>query len=191
METQKEVLVHYLQSARDAVLWKIEGVGEYDVRRPLTPTGTNLLGLVKHLACVELGYFVSCFGRELPVDLPWSDDDADPNEDLFASSEESRDDVVGLYHLAWREAGHTFADLDLDDVGRVPWWDPERNRVTLGRLLVHVATETNRHLGQMDILREGLDGAVGLRVDVSNLPDDGYDWAAHVARVEEAARRYR
>ena len=63
MTEPKETLVEYLQSARDAMVWKVEGLSEYDARRPMTPTGTNLLGLVKHLASVELGYFGDTFGR--------------------------------------------------------------------------------------------------------------------------------
>ena len=190
-ESQKDVLVRYLQNGREAVLWKLEGLSEYDVRRPLTPTGTNLLGLVKHLASVELGYFVACFGRPMPVELPWHDDDADPNDDMWATPEQSRDDIIGLYHLAWEESAQTFAELELDSEGTVPWWPAERNPVTLQLLLVHMIAETNRHGGHADIVRENIDGAAGLRANVSNLPDDVYDWAAHVARLEEAARRFR
>ncbi len=62
-ESAKSDLRYYLQSARDALLWKLEGLSEYDVRRPHTPTGTNLLGLVKHVAGVELGYLGDTFGR--------------------------------------------------------------------------------------------------------------------------------
>lgn len=190
METQKEVLLEYLQSARETVLWKLEGASDHDVRRPLTPTGTNLLGLVKHLAHVELGYFVTAFGRDLPVPSPFDDPGADPHDDLWVTAEESRDDVVALYRLAWEEAGRSFADRGLDDAGVVPWWPPDRNRVTLGRLLVHVVAETNRHAGQMDILREGIDGSVGLRAANSNVPE-GYDWDGYVARVQESADRFR
>jgi len=190
MQPHREVLLDYLQAARDAVVWKLAGAGDHDVRRPLTPTGSNLLGIVKHLAHVELGYFVSSFGRELPVATPFDDPDADPHADLVARADESRDDVVGLYRLAWEQAALTFAGRELDAPAVVPWWPPERREVTLGRLLVHVVAETNRHCGQMDILREGVDGAVGLRADVSNLPDD-YDWAAHVARVQGIADRFR
>ena len=103
-ETHQETLIRYLQSARDALLWKLEGLSEYDVRRPITPTGTNLLGLVKHVASVELGYFVGCFGRELPIEMPWYDDDAEENQDMWATPEESREDIIGLYHLAWEVA---------------------------------------------------------------------------------------
>lgn len=190
-ETPQEVLIRYLQTVRESVLWKLEGVSEYDVRRPLTPTGTNLLGLVKHLASVELGYFVTAFGRELPVPLPWHEDDADHNDDMWATAGESREEIIGLYRLAWEESARTFEELGLDGEGTVPWWLAERNPVTLHTLLIHMIAETNRHVGQIDILREGLDGAVGLRVGVSNLPEDGYDWPAYVAKVQTAAEQFR
>lgn len=190
-ETPQDMLVRYLQTVREAALWKLEGVSEYDARRPLTPTGTNLLGIVKHLASVELGYFVSTFGRELPVRLPWHEDGADDNDDMWATADESREQIIDLYRLAWEASTRTFDDLDLDGEGTVPWWPAERNPVTLHTLLVHMIAETSRHVGQMDILREGLDGAVGLRVGVSNLPEDDYDWPAYVARVQAAAERFR
>ncbi|MEJ7794640.1 MAG: DinB family protein [Nocardioides sp.] len=186
-ESAKDILVRYLQTVREAVLWKLEGVSEYDARRPLTPTGTNLLGLVKHLASVELGYFVSSFGREPPVPLPWHEDHADHNDDLWVTPDETREQIISLYRLAWKESARTIEELDLDGEGTVPWWPAERNPVTLHTLLVHMIAETNRHVGQMDILREELDGAVGLRDGVSNLPDDDYDWAAYVAKVQAAA----
>src|SRR5687768_17257941 len=54
---EKADLLHYLQLAREALVWKLDGLSEYDVRRPIVPTGTNLLGLIKHSASIELGYF--------------------------------------------------------------------------------------------------------------------------------------
>ncbi len=183
----KETLVSYLQEARDAVVWKLDGLSELDVRRPLTPTGTNLLGLVKHLASVELGYFGDTFGRPHGIDLPWHADDADHNADLYATPEESRADIVGLYQRAWEHAAVTFETLDLDARGEVPWWRPG-NEVTLHQILVHMTAETHRHAGHADIVREMIDGAAGVARDDSNLPEDGYDWAAHHARVEQAAR---
>jgi len=190
MPSQKDVLLDYLQSARDAAVWKLAGASDHDVRRPLTPTGTNLLGVVKHLGHIELGYFVASFGRTVPVASPFDDPDADPHDDLVAFADESRDDILDLYRLAWEESARTFADRELDAEAVVPWWPEERNRTTLGRLLVHVVAETNRHVGQMDILREGVDGAAGLREGGSNMPDD-YDWEAHVARVQAIADRFR
>jgi uncharacterized damage-inducible protein DinB len=190
MDDPKETLHRYLKTGREAVLWKCEGLSEYDVRRPLVPTGTNLLGLVKHLASVELGYFGETFGRPSGIELPWWADDADPNEDLWASVDERREWVLDLYHRAAAHADATIEALALDAVGRVPWWPEERNQVTLHQILVHVATETHRHAGHADIVRELIDGAVGVRKDRDNIwagDDPGY-WKAHHARIEAAAR---
>ena len=72
----KADLHRYLQDAREALLWKLEGLSEYDARRPLVPSGTNLLGLVKHVTGVELGYFGDTFGRPGADQVNW---DEDPN----------------------------------------------------------------------------------------------------------------
>ena len=189
MTDPKETLVHYLQGARDAVLWKLEGLSEYDARRPLTPTGTNLLGLVKHLASVELGYFGDTFDRPSGIDLPWYSEDADLNADMWVTPDQSCEWVVDLYHRAWAHAAKTFAACELDAVGHVPHWGGEA--VTLHQILVHVATETHRHAGHADILREMVDGAAGFLTTASNLPGDGYDWEAHVAKVEASAATFR
>ena len=186
LEDPKGTLVRYLQGARDAMVWKLEGLSEYDARRPLTPTGTNLLGLVKHLASVELGYFGETFGRPHGIELPWHSEGADPNDDMWATPDQSRAWVVDLYRKAWAHAEVTFAENDLDAVGHVAHWGNEA--VTLHQILVHVATETHHHAGHADILRELIDGAAGFLHKSSNLPDDGYDWQAYVARVEQAAR---
>src|SRR3954470_22515919 len=106
----------YLQVARDALLWKLEGLSDYDVRRPMVPTGTNLLGLVKHVASVEIGYFGDTFDRPFGEPLPWWADDAEDNADLWATSDESREYIVGLYHRAWTHADATIDTLDLDTV---------------------------------------------------------------------------
>jgi len=191
-ESEKQTLHRYLQIARDAMLWKLDGLSEYDARRPLTPTGTNLLGLVKHLAGVEVGYFGDTFGRPFGEHLTWWTDDAEDNADLWATAEESRDDITGLYRRAWAHSDATIAALDLAAVGRVPWWPPERNEVTLHLILVHVVTETNRHAGHADIVRELVDGAVGLRVERDNIPvHDAQWWDDFCARVEQAARSAR
>jgi uncharacterized damage-inducible protein DinB len=184
----KADLRRYLQAARDAVLWKLDGLSEYDVRRPLTPTGTNLLGLVKHLAGVELGYFGEIFGRPSGEPLPWMADDAEPNADLWATAEESREQIIGLYHRAWAHADATIDALDLDAAGHVPWWG-DRSEVTLHRMLVHVTAETNRHAGHADIVRELIDGAVGMRVGNDNMaPGDKAWWAQYRGRLERVAK---
>lgn len=188
----KARLLDYLRQARVAVLGKLDGLSEYEVRRPRTPTGTNLLGLVKHLASLEIGYFGETFGRPFPDPPAWLNDAAyaaDPNIDMFAAAEESRAELVDLYRRAWAHADATIAARPLDATGRVAHWPAERATVTLHHMLVHVLADTTRHAGHADILRETVDGVAGLRTIGDNLPStDPAFWAAHVARVESAAR---
>jgi uncharacterized damage-inducible protein DinB len=184
--TQKADLRRYLQQAREALLWKLDGLSEYDIRRPMVPTATNLLGLVKHLAFVEMGYFGETFGRPCADQLAW--DESDPNSDMFAAPGESREFIVDLYRGAWAHADTTFDALALEDVGRVPWWPAGKDEVTLHRVLIHVTTETSRHAGQADIIRELIDGAAGLKAGSSNLPSDASGWwSSYRDRVEHAA----
>lgn len=183
----KDDLHGYLMAGRDSLLWKLDGLSEYDVRRPLVPTGTNLLGLVKHLAIVEAWYFGRVFGRPFDEPLPWWDDDAEPNADMWATPEESREDIVGLYARACAHADATISTLPWDAVGTVPWWND--GQVTLHRMLVHVTAETHRHAGHADVVRELIDGAAGFRREHDNLPElDADAWADYRARLEAAAR---
>jgi hypothetical protein len=184
----KADLHRYLQEARDALLWKLDGLTEYDIRRPLVPTGTNLLGLVKHLALVEQGYFGDTFGSPSDDRIPW--DEADPNSDMFATPEESRAFIAGLYRRACAHSDATIDALALDATGHVPWWPAEGNEVTLHHVLIRLVAETNRHVGQADVVRELIDGAAGVSVEASNLPsEDPAWWAAHRDRVERAAQQ--
>jgi hypothetical protein len=184
---RKADLRRYLQDARGALLWKLDGLSEYDIRRPLVPTGTNLLGLVKHVTGVEMGYFGDTFGRPCADQLPW--DESDPLSDMFATPSESREFITGLYRRAWAHSDATIDALPLDAIGHVPWWPADRNEVTLHHVLVRVATETSRHAGHADIVRELIDGAVGLTADRPNLaPGDQAEWLARHDRVERAAR---
>lgn len=185
----KAELRRYLQTGRDALLWKLDGLSEYDIRRPMVATGTNLLGLVKHVASVEAGYFGGTFGRPFPDPLPWLDDTAEPNADMWATVDESREQIVGLYRRVWTHSDATIEALELAAVGRVPWWPAERNEVTLHRILVHMIAETERHAGHADIVRELIDGAAGLREGNDNLaPGDAEWWESYRGRLERVAR---
>ena len=189
MTSQTADLQRYLQIAREALLWKLDGLSEYDIRRPLVPTGTNLLGLVKHVASVEAGYLGDTFGRPFGEPLPWIDEDAELNADMWATPEESRADIVGLYHRVWANSDATIEALPLDALGQVPWWPDDRREVTLHRILIHVIAETNRHAGHADIVRELIDGTVGLRQDNDNMvPGDEAWWDDYRNRLEQAAR---
>ncbi|MBQ0888048.1 DinB family protein [Streptomyces sp. RM72] len=185
----KATLRFYLQSARDALLWKLEGLSEYDIRRPATPTGTNLLGLVKHVATVELGYLGEVFGRPPEEALPWMAEGAEADADMWATADESREYVVGVYRRAWAHADATIDALALDTVGKVPWWAEGRDEVTLHHAVIRVIADTQRHAGHADIIRELTDGAVGMREDNVGLPTgDAARWEAYRARIEQAAR---
>lgn len=184
----KDVLQRYLDAAREAVLWKLEGLSNFDIRRPRTPTGTNLLGLVKHLAGCEVDYFGTVFGRAADIVLPWSDDDG-PNVDMWATAGESRDYITGLYRAACAHADGTIAALPLDAPGRVPWWAEGRQEVTLQQILVHMIAETHRHAGHADIVRELIDGMAGLRRGNENLPhQDERWWKQYRQQLEQAAK---
>ncbi|QYB04308.1 DinB family protein [Rhodococcus sp. USK10] len=128
MTDPKADLHDYLQAARDALLWKLDGLSEYDIRRPMTATGTHTDATI----------------RALPLDAP----------------------------------------------GRIPHWPEDRRDVTLHRILVHVIAETHRHAGHADIVRELVDGTVGLRADNDNLPTaDRTWWENYRARLERMARK--
>lgn len=189
----KEVLLTNLERAREAMLWKLDGLSEYDLRRPLTPTGTNLLGLVKHLASVELGYFGEVMGRPSGIPLPWFDDDPNlpANADMFATAEESSEQIIELYRSAGRHTAETVAALQLDAPGRVPWWG-ERGDVTLQQILVHMIAESHRHVGHADIVREAIDGAAGMRPGVDNLPElDADGWQRQYDDLQAIAESFR
>jgi hypothetical protein len=183
----KEYLHSDLRDVREAMLWKLDGLGEYDARRPLTYTGTNLLGLIKHLSITEAWYFGEVFGRPFPERLPWWDEDAERGADMWATEDESRADIVDRYKRVWEHSDATISALDIDAPGYVPWWP--RPYVKLFNVMVHVLTETNRHAGHADILREQLDGSVG--TEAGSAPPQGRDstfWEHHRAKIEQAAK---
>ncbi|MGW6872299.1 DinB family protein [Streptomyces xanthophaeus] len=174
-----------LRRDREALLWKLDGLSEYDARRPLTATGTNLLGLVKHVATVEARYFGEVFERPFPEPLPrWQDSDG---SDLWATEGETRDQIIGFYRCTWRHSDATIDELPLDAPGRVPWWPEPHADTNLFAIMVHVLGESIRHAGQADVLREGVDGRTGLRAEHEKQIDEEAR-AAHCAKIERAAR---
>jgi uncharacterized damage-inducible protein DinB len=170
---EKQALHRYLRNARAVLLWKLEGLSDYDIRRPVTPAGTNLLGLVKHCAGVERGYFGAVLGRPFPGedDLDWHDgDDGELSGDMYATAAESREQVTDCCRRVQAHSDATIGELPPDAYGTVPWWPGERRHATLHTLLVHTIQQTARHAGHADIIRESTDGAAGLREGVSNMP---------------------
>ncbi|WP_436700965.1 DinB family protein [Nocardioides sp. BYT-33-1] len=186
-----DVLRHYLSGAREALLWKLEGLGERQVRLPGTPTGTTLLGMVLHCANVEIGYFGPTFGRtwgepDHPAVIAMDAYDTDPQADWTVPADLPAAELIAFYGRVGAFADAALAELPLDTPGRVPWWPADRAATTLHEIAVHVLCDLQRHAGQADILREQLDGAAGMRPALSNVPD-GVDWPAYVARLTAIA----
>jgi hypothetical protein len=184
-EFAKDNLHGRLRRDREALLWKLDGLSEYDARRPLTASGTNLLGLVKHVATVEARYFGEVFDRPSPEPLPrWQDYNG---SDLWATEDETRDQIIGFYRRTWEHSDATINEFPLDAPGHVPWWPEPYPNTDLFAIMVHVLGESIRHAGHADILREGLDGRTGVRAENEQRIDEEAR-AAYCAKVEQAAR---
>jgi uncharacterized damage-inducible protein DinB len=186
---QKRTLQRYLQAARDALVWKLDGLSEREARLPRTPTGNNLLGVLKHCLNVEAGYFGPTFGRQFPTPHELVADevlDRDPQADWYAAADETMEGLIDLARRVWVFADTTIDDLPLDAPGQVPWWPEAHRDVTLQRIIVHVTCDLARHAGQADIMREELDAVIGCQPGSTNIPD-GYDWPAYVATLTALA----
>ena len=184
----KSTLVDGLGVLNEQVLHKLDGLSDHDLRRPMTPTGTNLLGLVKHVASVELGYFSDVFGRPSGRELPWFADGAELNADMWAAADESREEIVELHRFSAAHTDATIEALPLDATGT----SYSGRTVSLRWVLVHMIEDTVRHAGHADILRELIDSTSGQYAGDQNIPGQTADeWAAYRARIEDAARRAR
>src|SRR5680860_722808 len=180
--THAVLLQRYLQRERDNLDRTLDGLSEYDVRRPMTPSGTSLLGLVKHVASVELVYLGDCVGRPPGLELPWDTEEGDrESADMWARADESREFILGLYRTSWAHGDESIRSLGLDAPATVPWWPEERRDTTLGYVLVHLLAETAHHAGHADILREMIDGRGGN--DHDEIGDEAW-WQSYVARVQ-------
>ena len=143
-----------LDRHRDAIVWKLQGLGDDDLRRSMVPSGTSLLGMVKHLAAVEYGWFCETFGRETEP-LPFVDDD--PEADMRAEADETTADILAFYERARAASDTVIGELDLDDTGTTSRGDEP----SLRWVLIHMVEETCRHAGHVDVVRELIDGMAG------------------------------
>lgn len=177
---EKELLHTHLKLSREALVWKLDGLSENDVRRPMTRTGTNLLGIVKHLAGVEFGYFCDAFGREREP-LAWEDEELWHGGDMWARPDESTEEIVATYRRAWAAADQTITELNLDAKGK----HHTGLTVSLRWMLNNVLTDTVRHAGHADVVRELIDGSIGTNPEYSNTPsaDDDEYWEKYRARM--------
>jgi hypothetical protein len=183
----KEELHRKLQGSRAVLLAKLGNLSEYDRRRPMTPTGTNLLGLVKHLAGLEYGYLGESFGYPAPESMPWVEDGSIwQGADMWAKASESSEYITGLYRRACAHADGVIAALNLEAPGSVAHWPEDRRDTTLGVLLIRMVAETAQHAGHADIIRELIDGKGGPDQDVI----DEATWREYTARVQAAAEMF-
>ena len=180
----------YLRNAREVLLWKLDGLSDYDIRRPMTPTGTNLLGLVKHCAAVDFMYFGQVLDRPFPGqdDLDWhEDDDAELSGGMYAAEAESREQVTDFYRRVWAHSDATISELPLDARGTVPWW-PETAGTRRCTPCSSHGPGTARTPG-MRTSSGSIDGAVGLREGVTGMPPqaDAAAWKQHYDKLESIA----
>src|SRR5215467_3748734 len=98
MSDVKAEMHRYLRESRERLLSRLDGLREYELRRPMTPTGTNLLGLGKHLAGLEYAYLGESFDRPAPETLTWvADGSIWQGADMWATAGESSEYIIGLY----------------------------------------------------------------------------------------------
>jgi len=186
MTNLKLALHQKLHEARATMRSKLDGLGEYDLRRPMTPTGTNLLGLVKHLAGLEFGYLGASLRRPATEPLVWMDDGSVwQGADMWATPEESSSYLIGLYQRACAHADATIDILDLESPGEVAHWAEPDRHTTLGFLLIRMVGETAQHAGHADIIRELIDGQAGSAGDP--VTTDETQRRVYLARVQAAA----
>jgi len=152
---EKAVLAGFLDHYRRTLLDICEGLSEEELRRPMVPSGTSLLGLVKHLAGVEMGWFQDTVANE-PVEYPF--DESDPDADFRIEEGETSEEIFALYRDACARSREVLDAADLDDL--VP--NPKRYRdYNVRWVAVHMIEETARHAGHADIIREQIDGRTG------------------------------
>jgi uncharacterized damage-inducible protein DinB len=150
-----ETLTQQLDFHRTTLLRKLEGLDDEPMRRPMTASGVSLLGLVKHLAETEHGWFLKIYAGLPEPDLYPTDND--PDAEFRVGPDETADTLVGQYLRTCERARAVVAAGGLDDVVRAPWGA----EVNLRAILVHMIQETARHNGHADIIREAIDGATG------------------------------
>lgn len=143
---EKEVLLGFLDYLRTSIAAKAEDVPEPDVRTPGVPSGTNLLGLIKHLTNVERFTFLGENVSDWPATFRATDD-------------ETVEGILTGYRDAVEQANEVIAAADLD--GPTKKVSARKEPPTMRWALAHMIEETGRHAGHADILRELIDGRTG------------------------------
>lgn len=149
---ERDALTQHLAVHRATLLAKVDGLAEEDLRRPMTASGLNLLGLVRHLTVTEHGWFLVIFAGEPD---PYADMEGDA--EFRAADDEPASAVLDRYRETCARADAVVAAAGLDDVVTTPGGGD----VNLRAILVHMIQETARHNGHADLMREAIDGTTG------------------------------
>src|SRR5262249_14223348 len=154
---EKGLLLEELRVVQDSLLWKVEGLSDADLRRPMTKTGTNLIGIVKHLTGVTYGYLCSAFGQERET-FSWEfDEELFYGLDMWATPGEAPAELGAAYRRACAAGAQTIEELELDAEGK----HHSGGTITLRQMIHSVLLDTTRHAGHADVVRELVDGRIG------------------------------
>ena len=169
-----------LAVAQNNLIWKLEGLSDDDLRRPMTLTSTNLIGVVKHLTGVTYWYLVGSFGLATDEFVwDWDDEEVWHGGDMWAYPHESPAAILASYRQACDFGLAAIDELGLDAVGK----HHSGIAVSMRWMILTVLGDTQRHLGHADIVRENIDGAIGNDRILSNaVADDDY-WAMYRRRM--------
>lgn len=153
----RELLTGYLDWYREALMRKLAGLSDAQLRTPVEPLGWSPLGMVKHLGWVERRWMRWGFAAE---DVPVQPRGGEQAEWSIADGE-STEGVMSAYAEEVRRS-REIAAAGLDDQANVGGRFPSPEQApSLGRILFHLLQEYARHVGQLDVARELIDGVTG------------------------------
>lgn len=153
---EKTMLSAFLDRYRETMIWKLKGLSTEAASRRLVPSESTLLGVVKHLAYVERGWFHDFKGD--PISYPWAEGD-DPDSDFVVEPEDTVESIIALYEAETAKSRKIVEESSLDELTKGSRRSSEP--ISLRWIMIHMIEETARHAGHADILRELTDGAIG------------------------------
>jgi hypothetical protein len=157
---ESETLNGFLDFLRSCVPRKLAGLSDEQIRTPHPPSVLTLGGVVRHLAYVERWWFATVLADEDQT-YPWTGaegPDDDPDIDFRVPDGENAESLIALYLGECERSRGIAARYALD----APSDGAHRGeRFSARWIATHMVEETGRHLGQMDMIREAIDGQVG------------------------------
>ena len=159
---ESAVLHSFLEYYRSVFLRKTDGLTDAQARTTIEPSGLTILGLVRHMAEVERGWFRRRLGGQLDQGMLYCDDE-DEDRDFHPTADDTLADALAVLQTEIDFARATTAALDPASIAigtpvkqRIPGWQPNVRWV-----MVHMIEEYARHCGHLDLLRERIDGVTG------------------------------